>query len=266
MDIPDIGFGTFRMTDRDECVTAVQTALDVGFRHLDTAQMYENEGFVGDALADHDVPRNDVFVATKLDTSNLSVDDVDETARESANRLGLDTIDLLYVHWPIDTYDPDDTLPALADLVDDGVIDKIGLSNFTPDLLAEALDGLDDLGAECYAHQVECHPLLQQDELRRLAREHDHRLVAYSPIAKGAVTDVPELVEVAEKHDATPAQVSLAWLMDLEHVVPIPKSATPTHIRENYAARDLELDADDHDRIASIDREERQVDGDWTPW
>jgi 2,5-diketo-D-gluconate reductase B len=122
------------------------------------------------------------------------------------------------------------------------------------------------LDAPLCAHQVECHPLLQQSALRAHAREHDYYLVAYSPLAKGGVTAVPELVEVAEKHDATAAQVALAWLRSKENVVAIPKSATEAHLRENLVARELPLDEGDLERIAAIDREMRYVDPDDAPW
>jgi diketogulonate reductase-like aldo/keto reductase len=265
--LPDIGLGTFRMTDHDECVRAVETALDVGYRHVDTAQMYDNEAFVGEALAacfdDGTVDRDDVVVATKLDTGNTGYDDAVSTARESRDRLGLDVIDLLYVHWPIEAYDPSETLPALDDLADDGVIEAIGLSNFLPSQLETAVDRLDH---DLAAHQAEMHPLLPQEELHELAVEHDHSLVAYCPIARNQVADVPALRDVADAHDATPAQVSLAWLVAKENVVPIPKAASPEHIRENLAALELDLSADEIERIDAVDTRRRLVDFPAAPW
>ncbi len=258
-----LGFGTYRMTDHDECVSAVTTALETGYRHVDTAQMYDNETFVGEAIAASDVPREDLFVATKLDTDNTGYDDVLSTTRESLDRLGLDAVDLLYVHWPTDAYDPAETLPALDELYDEGLIDHVGLSNFTPPQLREAIDHLD---APLFAHQVEMHPLLQQAELHRIAVEEDHWLVAYSPIARGNVSDVPEIRTVAEKHDATPAQVSLAWLLAKENVVAIPKAANPDHIRENYGALDVTLDEEDVSRIDGVTETHRIVDFPSAPW
>jgi diketogulonate reductase-like aldo/keto reductase len=263
--LPDIGLGTYRMTDRDECVSAVETALDVGYRHVDTAQMYDNESFVGEGLAAADVPREDVVVATKLDTGNTGYDDALATARRSRDRLGLDVVDLLYVHWPHGSYTPGGTLPALDRLVDEGTVREVGLSNFLPAQLEEAIDRLDH---DLFAHQVEMHPLLQQRELHRLAVEHDHYLVAYCPIARNQVADVPVLRDVADAHDATPAQVSLAWLATKENVVPIPKAATPAHIRDNYAAMDIDLSAAEVDRIDALadEREHRIVDFPAAPW
>lgn len=260
--IPEIGIGTYDV-EPDACTNAVTTALEYGYRHVDTAEMYENQRAVGRALERADVDREEVFVATKVYSANLAYDDVIDHAQKSAELLGVDVIDLLYVHWPIRTYEADSTLAAFDELYDRGAIRHVGLSNFTADLLDEALGVLD---APLFAHQVECHPLCQQDRLRRYAREHGHYLVAYSPLAKGAVTEVPELVSIAKKYDATPAQISLAWLQAKSGVVPIPKSATPAHIRENYDALAIELDEKDIEHIDGIERTERMVDIPDAPW
>jgi diketogulonate reductase-like aldo/keto reductase len=279
MELPALGLGTYEMGDPDECANAVRTAIEVGYRHVDTAQMYGNESAVGDGVERSGVDRGDLLVATKLDTDALGYDDVLETTRESAEKLGAEEIDLLYVHWPLDTYDPEETLAALDELVETGVVARIGLSNFRPDQLEAALDRLD---APLYAHQVEMHPLLPQEELHELAVERGHRLVAYCPIARNRVAEVPEIRSVAEKHDvpdwsggnesptgtrqATPAQVSLAWLMRKENVTAIPKAASPAHVRENYAALDLELDDEDVAAIDAIDDRHRIVDFEDAPW
>lgn len=262
-DIPDIGLGTYENSDPEVCAWSVKTALNLGYRHVDTAEIYDNEAAVGEGLAAADVDRDEVFVATKIDSRNLGYDEVLEHTNDCLDRLGVDVLDLLYIHWPIRTYDPPNTLAAFDELYEAGTIRRVGLSNFTPPLLEEALDILD---APVYAHQVECHPLLQQDELREYARREGHYLVAYSPIIKGQVTEVPELVAIAEKHDATPAQVSLAWLLSKENVVAIPKASSESHIRENLGALELDLEGEDIERIDSIDRENRQVDFDLAPW
>lgn len=262
-ELPPIGIGTYDNTEPEVCAQSVERALNIGYRHVDTAEGYNNEAAVGDGIASATVDRDDVFVATKVSPDNLGFDDVLEHAHASRDRLGLDVLDLLYVHWPIRTYDPEATLAAFDELYDDGVIRHVGLSNFTPEQLEEAIDTLD---APLFAHQVECHPLLQQETLRALAREHGHYLVAYSPIAKGEVFDAPELVEIAEKHDATAAQVALAWLLSKENVVAIPKSESESHIRENFDAQQLSLDSADIERIDGIKREHRCVDFDGAPW
>ncbi|VTT86936.1 oxidoreductase, aldo/keto reductase family [Halorubrum sp. DM2] len=258
-----LGYGTYKLAAGEECAAGVAHAIDTGYRHVDTAQGYDNEASVGDGIDRSDVDREDLFVATKLSTDNLSYDDAVETAQASRDRLGVDSIDLLYVHWPINSYDPAETLPALDDLVDDGVIDRIGLSNFEPDQLDEAIDRLDH---DVFAHQVECHPLLQQETLREYAVDDGHWLVAYSPIARNRVADVDALREIAASHDATPAQVSLAWLLSKERVAPIPKAADFGHVADNWAAREIELTADQIARIDALDRGERVVDFEEAPW
>ncbi|AZH26802.1 aldo/keto reductase [Haloplanus aerogenes] len=262
MDLPRLGFGTYRLTDPDRCRTAVETALETGYRHVDTAEYYENEASVGAGIAESDVPREDVVVASKVWRDRLGYDAFLESARERVDLLGVETLDLLYVHWPMDTYDPEETLPALVAAREQGLTRHVGLSNFTPEGMDEAID---HLGEPPAAHQVELHPLLQQDDLRAHADRHGYQLVAYAPIARNAVADVPEIRQVAEKHDATPAQVSLAWVVE-KGVVPIPKSGTPAHVRENYGALDLDLDDADVAKIDGIEREKRVVDFPNAPW
>jgi len=261
-DLPPIGLGTYSDDNREQWREHVRVALDAGYRHVDTAQGYDNETYVGQGLADADTPREDVLVATKVDTGNLAPEDVIASTEASLDRLGIDRLDLLYVHWPVDTYDAAETLAAFDELVDRGLVERVGLSNFTPALLDEARDHLD---APVAAHQVECHPLCPQEELRAYADEHGHRLVAYSPLAKGEVFDVPAIRDVAERRDATPAQVSLAWL-DANGVAAVPKASSAAHLRDNLAAPALDLTDEDIAKIDSIDREYRVIDPEWAPW
>jgi 2,5-diketo-D-gluconate reductase B len=269
--MPRLGLGTYTDDDREGRREAVRTALDIGYRHVDTAQVYENEEYVGQGLADSEVPREDVFLATKTvhydvpepEGEELTQTDVEDAVRGCLDRLGVDYVDLLYVHWPTGIYDPETVLPAYERLHGQGVTRGIGVSNFPPEQMDRAREVLD---VPILAHQVECHPLLQQEALRADAREHDHWLVAYSPLGKGAVFDVPEIREIVEKHDASPAQVSLAWLLSKENVAAVPKATGEAHLRDNFAAQDLELDPEDVDRIDDIDREERVIDPDWAPW
>jgi 2,5-diketo-D-gluconate reductase B len=262
-----LGLGTSGLDDHAACADTVAAALKAGYRHVDTAQMYDNESAVGEGLdrvfSDPalDVAREDVVVATKVHPDNLAPDDVRETARESLDRLGLDRVDLLYVHWPIRTYDAAETLPVFDELRDAGLTDHVGVSNFTPELLREAREILD---APIAAHQVECHPRFQQPELRALAADFDHRLVGYSPLGRGTLLDDPALVDIAERNDTTPAVVALAWALARD-VVPIPK-ATGDHVTENLKARELDLPASDLDRIDALDPGERQIDPDDAAW
>ncbi|WP_435335820.1 aldo/keto reductase [Haloarchaeobius sp. TZWWS8] len=263
-DIPRLGFGTVGVTDP----ATIETALDIGYRHIDTAQWYENEDVVGQGIAQAPVPRDEVTVATKVLPENLGADDVHRTTDESLERLGLDSIDVLYVHWPTNAYDPEATLGAFDELYDAGKIRGVGLSNFTPALLDDAREILD---APVLATQVEMHPLLHQEELVEYVQQAGMQLVAYSPLAQGQVFDEPVLQEIAAAHDVSVAQVSLAWLFSKDDVAAIPK-ASGDHIADNYAALDLELTDDDIARIDAIDREVRTVDPDdeekvdRTPW
>jgi 2,5-diketo-D-gluconate reductase B len=263
-ELPNLGFGTVGVTDPSTIVTA----LEAGYRHVDTAQWYENEDVVGRGIERSAVPREDVTVATKVLPENLGAEDVRRTAAESLDRLGVETVDLLYVHWPTNAYDPEETLGAFDELYDEGTIRGVGLSNFTPTLLDEARELLT---APLVAHQVEMHPFLPQTELRAYARRHDHYLVAYSPLAQGEVFGDPVLQAIADEHGVSIARVALAWLFEKENVCAIPK-ASGNHIQDNYGSLTLELSEEECRRIDGIEEEFRTVDPaeeekvDRTPW
>jgi 2,5-diketo-D-gluconate reductase B len=259
--MPRLGLGTWQNKDPEDCATAVRTALELGYRHVDTAQIYRNEGAVGDGLAAADVPREEVFLATKVWTDQLASDDVIASTEASLDRLGVDRVDLLYVHWPAGDYDPDETLSAFAELKDRGRIDRIGVSNFEPEHLDRATEAL---GEVPFANQVEMHPFLHQAELRAYADGTDLDLVAYSPLARGKVFDDPVLAEIAETNGVSAAQVSLAWLRQ-RGVTAIPKATSEAHIRDNWASLTLELTDDEIARIDGIERRDRRVDPDFGP-
>ncbi|MFA9426913.1 aldo/keto reductase [Natronorubrum sp. A-ect3] len=260
--MPMLGLGTWQNEDPEQCAESVRTALETGYRHIDTAQIYENEAAVGEGIAAADVDREKVFLATKIWISSLESDDVLETARESLDRLGVEYVDLLYVHWPARTYDPEDTLEAFSELYDEGLIENVGVSNFEPEQLEEAIEICD---APILANQVELHPMLPQQELQKTCEQHDVELVAYSPLARGQVFDQPVMQEIATKHDASEAQVSLAWLRE-KGITAIPKATSEAHIQDNWASLTLELDQEDIDAIDSIEERSREVDPDFAPW
>lgn len=177
--VPQFGLATAGMTDADTCAESVKRALDTGYRHVDTAQLYENEAAVGRGIWRSSVDREDVFPATKVAPANLSPEDVLESTERSLARLGVDYLDLLYVHWPTGEYEAQTTLGAFDRLVTEGLIRHAGVSNFTSHLLAEARA---HLSVPIIAHQIELHPLLPQPELVSNARRHETQIVAYSPL------------------------------------------------------------------------------------
>lgn len=261
-ELPMLGLGTWENTDPQACASAVKTALELGYRHIDTAQIYGNEADVGEGIAAADVDRDDVFLATKVWKDNLAPSDVRESTVESLDRLDTEYVDLLYVHWPAGAYEPEGTLQALQTLRDDGLIHRIGVSNFEPADLARAAEVLDE---PPFANQIELHPMLQQRELRAACEEHGVEVVAYSPLARGGVFDNETLTDVAATHDVSAAQVSLAWLRQ-SGIPAIPKATSEAHIADNWDSQSLQLSAADIDRIDSIDTHDRRVDPSWAPW
>jgi diketogulonate reductase-like aldo/keto reductase len=259
--MPMLGLGTWQNDDPDQCAESVRTALEVGYRHIDTAQAYGNEAAVGDGIAAADVNREDVFVATKVWNSNLAPEDVRETTEDSLDNLGVDAVDLLYVHWPAGAYDPERTLAAFDELYNDGKIHSIGVSNFEPHHVETAMDELD---APVFANQVEMHPFLPQSALRAHAKDHDYELVAYSPLARGGVFDSDVLTDIAADHDASAAAVSLSWLR-AKGVTAIPKATSREHITDNWESLEVELTDGEIERIDSIEHRDRQVDPDFGP-
>ena len=259
--MPALGLGTWENDDPEQCTESVKTALEMGYRHVDTAQIYGNEAAVGKGLSAADVDRDDVFLATKVWIDNLAPEDVAASTRESLQKLDTEYVDLLYVHWPAGAYDPEETLSAFAELRDDGLIDRIGVSNFEPEHLDAATDAL---GEAPFANQVECHPLLRQEELREYADANDVELVGYSPLARGKILDDPTVGDIAEKHGVSAAQVSLAWLRE-SGVTAIPKATGENHLSDNWASLGLELDDEDIQQIDDLGRTDRQLNPDFGP-
>jgi 2,5-diketo-D-gluconate reductase B len=263
--LPPIGLGTWENTDPEQCAQTVANALEMGYRHIDTARFYGNEEHVGEGIARADVPREEVFLASKVhpEAEGAAYDEIYEGFEKSVSLLGVDALDLLYIHWPVGNYEPAETLAAFDDLVDDGLVERVGVSNFSPELVEEAMGVLD---APLFANQVERHPMLQQQELVAHAQEHGYTLVAYSPLGRGEALSLPAVEAVAEKHGVSPAQACLAWATHPDSVVAVPKATGEDHLRDNLGAADLTLDDEDRQRIASVDRRERFVERDGAPW
>jgi diketogulonate reductase-like aldo/keto reductase len=261
------GYGTYDpclfRRDRDWYVDILVRAIQAGFRNFDSAQMYGTEEILRDAIRRSGVDPSELFVATKLDLDAMGYDDVLRTADESRKRLGVDTIDLFYVHVPIETYDAQQTLSALDRAVDEGIVARIGLSNFPKGMLLDAIDRLEH---RPFAHQIEMHPLLQQRELHAIAVEHGHWVFGFSPLIRGLVGEVQEIRAIAEKHDVGPAEVSIAWLHAQPNVVSLLHSTNPDRLTRSANGPLVELDASDLAAIAAIDREWRAYDDRTDPW
>ncbi|QLD86837.1 aldo/keto reductase [Natronomonas halophila] len=257
----ELGLGTGSMRG-PKCRETVTKALSIGYRHIDTARQYDNESAIGEALTHSDVDRDSVFLATKVHSKRLQPADVRAEVRESTERLGVETLDLVYVHWPAHTYDPESTLLTLADLQDDGLIGHIGLSNFTPKLVREAEAVVP---GRIFAVQAECHPYLQQRQLHDIVDDIDAWLVAHTPLAHGDVLEDPDIQAIADEYGANPAQVALAWLLHRDRIAAIP-GTRGAHLRSNMEAKDLELDEEDLARIDAIDRRKRYVSYEFAPW
>jgi len=237
--VPALGLGTWQLTG-PSCTETVQTALELGYRHVDTAQAYGNERQVGLGIGAADVDREDVFLVTKLDGSNRDARSVRQSTRESLHKLGVEYLDCLLIHWPNTPWMAPlgETLDAMNDLVDDGVVDHIGVSNFSPARLDRARELSD---APILTDQVQYHPYWDQRKLLDYCRIHDVLLTAYSPLARGGVLSDPALVTVGNRYDKSPAQVALRWLVQQEGVAAIPKASSREHLEANMAVFDFEL-------------------------
>ena len=252
--IPQLGFGVFQI-EPGETVESVRTALDVGYRLIDTAQGYRNEEAVGDAVAGSGVPADDIFVTTKLTNSEHGRDKTLRAFDGSMRKLRLEVLDLFLIHWPqpkLDLYV--ETWKTFEELRRDGHIRSIGVSNFTIDHLQRLLD---ETGVVPAVNQVELHPRFPQEELRAFHAQHGILTEAWAPLGQGkGLLDEPVLAELGRSKNKTPAQVVLRWHLQLGNVV-IPKSVTPSRIRENFDVFDFELDDAEMAQIGGLATGER---------
>jgi 2,5-diketo-D-gluconate reductase A len=253
-EIPQLGFGVFQIEPRDT-VEAVTQALDVGYRHIDTAEMYGNEKEVGEAVRDSGLDRADVYITSKLNNSFHRPDDARRAFDETLSALGFDYVDLFLIHWPLPTlYDGDyvSTWRTLEEFRRDGRARSIGVSNFQVDHLERLAAEADVVPA---VNQIELHPYLLNEEVRSYGEAHGIATEAWSPIAKGEVLDDPAITEIADRLGRTPAQVVLRWHIERGSIV-FPKSTTSERIRENLELFDFELEPGDAERIEGLDRGE----------
>ncbi|WP_430608739.1 aldo/keto reductase [Enterococcus sp. AZ009] len=254
--IPELGFGTWQTPDGDVAVASVKKALEVGYRHIDTAQGYKNEASVGQAIKESGIPREELFLTTKLWNANHSYDLVMSSFEESLEKLQTDYIDLFLIHWPNPVAFRDnwqtanaETWRAFEELYQAGKIKAIGVSNFLPHHFEELKKTATIFPM---VNQIFLAPGELQEEVVTYCQEHDVLLEAYSPLGTGKIFDVPEMKALAEKHQKSIAQVALRW--SLQHgFLPLPKSVTPSRIEENIHVFDFELSEEDMNTIDQLD-------------
>lgn len=255
MSIPALGLGTFRLKDQ-VVIDSVSTALELGYRAIDTAQIYGNEAEVGQAVAASGVPRGELYLTTKIWTENLSRERLIPSLEESLDKLKTDYVDLCLIHWP----SPGGAVPvaeymtALAEAKARGLAREIGVSNFTLALMQQAIDVVG--AGEIATNQVELHPYLQNRKVAGFAERHGIRITSYMTLGYGKVLGDAGIGGIAQRHGATPAQVVLAWAMQLGYAV-IPSSTQRANLASNLAARELRLSEADMAAIAALERNER---------
>ena len=253
--IPALGFGTYRLAGQS-CVNAVKDAISLGYRHIDTAEMYGNEKETGEGVRQSGIPRNDVFVTTKLWTDSLAPDEVHLTAEQSLTSMQMDYLDLLLIHWPSSRIPLDETLGAMNQLREEGKVRHLGVSNFN----IGWLDKAHETGVPLITNQVEYHAMLGQEKLLGYLRSKGMFLTAYSPLAKGRLVNHPTLLEIGKKYGKTDVQIALRWLVQQDDVALVPKASSPEKRRNNFDIFDFELDAEDLERIDGIEKNRRIVD------
>jgi 2,5-diketo-D-gluconate reductase B len=260
--IPRLGFGTFRMPGGG-CQPVVESALALGYRHLDTAAMYENEDALGAAIAASNVPRGELFVTTKVWHDQLgTADSIRRAFDTSVEKLKLDYVDLYMVHWPSKDMNMAIVMETLTALRDEGGARAIGLCNFNLPMLRQAID---EIHAPVASLQVEYHPFLDQSTMLAYLRERNIPLTAYAPLAQGRAADDETLKRIGDKHGFSAAQVAIAWLLDQDGVIAIPKAQRPESQQSNLDALTIRLDDEDRAAIAALPKDRRYVSPPFAP-
>jgi 2,5-diketo-D-gluconate reductase B len=245
--IPVVGLGTWELRGRT-CARAVEQALRLGYRHIDTAEMYDNEREVGEGLRASGVNRDDVFITTKVWPSHFAPRELERSAKESVARLRVSQVDLLLLHWPSEQIPLSETMPALCKMKQIGLTRHIGISNFTVALVAEAVR----LASEpLVTNQIECHPYLDQSKVIAACRRHGISITAYSPIARGRVSSDKLLKRIGQAHGKTASQAALRWLIQ-RNIVVIPRTSKVERLAENLALFDFELTPGEVEEISAL--------------
>lgn len=256
MDIPKIGFGTWQLTG-DTCIESVKTALAVGYRHIDTAEIYQNEEEVGTAIKQSGIPRDQLWITSKAWQNELTYDRVIKACEISLRKLQTDYIDLYLLHWPDKYLNMEEIFKAFKDLKDQGKIKYFGISNCTPHHIKDFKEITNKLNLPIYTNQVEFHPLFYQKELLEFCNQNNIKITAYSPLAQGDVFKNETLKEIANKYNKNPGQIALKWMIQKEIIV-IPRSSKEDHIKNNFEI-DFELSEEDINKIDSIKIHERLI-------
>jgi diketogulonate reductase-like aldo/keto reductase len=261
-EIPAIGFGTWELRG-DAAVSAVGRALDVGYRHIDTAAMYGNEAEVGEAVRNHATAREDIFITTKVWHTDLFNAAFRRSAEGSLKKLGIDQVDLLLIHWPSKEIPFAEQIRALCAAKKAGLTRHIGVANFPPKFVEAAVRLADE---PLVTNQVEYHPYLDQSGVMAACREHGLSLTSYSPIGRGALIGDPVVAEIAQAKGRTPAQIILRWHVQQPGTIAIPRSSNPARIEENFRVFDFELTPEEMSRISGLDRSDgRMVNASFAP-
>lgn len=261
VEVPEIGLGTFKLIGK-ECEQTVKQALRLGYRHIDTAQVYKNEKEIGLGIKHARIKREELFITTKVWMTNMAPDDVIKSTERSLQDLDIPYLDLLLIHWPNPEVDVEKTIEAMLSIRDQGKALNIGVSNFPMKHLKEVND---ELAAPVFCNQVEYHALLGQFDLLDYAAENDLMVTAYSPLAQGEVLQNPLIKELAQKYEKTPAQIALRWLIEQEQVVVIPKSSSLEHLESNLDVYDFVLEDEDFYAIDELPKDNRLVTPDFAP-
>ncbi|PLR79653.1 aldo/keto reductase [Bacillus canaveralius] len=250
--MPIFGLGVYKVEEGNQTFDTVKTALELGYRLIDTAAFYENEAGVGQAIKESGIPRQDIFVTTKVWNDQQGYDSTLKAFENSLEKLGLEYVNLYLIHWPVKGKYLE-TWRALEKIYREGKAKAIGVSNFNIDHLRDILENGTEVPA---VNQIELHPLLSQQELRAFCQEKNIKVEAWSPIARGRVLEEPVLNQIAEKHGKSPAQVILRWHLQ-NGVIVIPKSVNPARLQENADIFDFELSNEDIEKINSLNKNER---------
>ncbi|AUL75081.1 2,5-didehydrogluconate reductase B [Pseudoalteromonas sp. 13-15] len=262
IEMPNLGVGTFRL-EGDTAYNSVKMALDVGFRHIDTAQIYGNEEQVGQAIKDSNIPRSEIFLTTKVWNNKLNKTDFIASVEKSLEKLQVDSVDLLLIHWPAPSNDEpmSEYLTELLKAKQLGLTKHIGVSNFTIANLNEAMQTLDS--REIFTNQVEVHPYLTNTKLRAFCAQHGIHVTAYMPFVVGKVLKDETILDIANKHNASPAQIVIAW-ENANDMTTIPSSTKRKNLEDNFNDH-VKLDDEDIARIDALDCGDRQATPDFAP-